>query len=125
MTSSPIALDTPGQIGIRVMATDPGTGPNHINPLSVTNTFFIDVQPPNSPPFAVDDTYSTFENVGVTAVLSTGVLHNDTDPNLDPFTGAVVDRADQRDADVPRERDLRLCPEQELRRSGLLHLPGH
>ena len=65
------------------MATDPGG-------LSVTNTFVIDVQPPNSPPSAVDDSYTTFENVGLTAVPSTGVLHNDTDPNLDPFTAAVV-----------------------------------
>ena len=82
-TGLPYVLGTPGQIGIRVMATDPGG-------LSVTNTFVIDVQPPNSPPSAVNDSYTTFENVGLTAVPSTGVLHNDTDPNLDPFTAALV-----------------------------------
>ena len=72
-----------GQIGVRVTATDPGG-------LSVTNTFFIDVIPPNSPPLAVDDTYTTFENVGLTTLPSTGVLHNDSDPNADPFTAALV-----------------------------------
>ena len=77
----PATLDTPGQIGIRVTATDNGG-------LSVTNTFFIDVMPPNSPPLAVDDTYTTLENVGLTTLLSTGVLHNDSDPNADPFTAA-------------------------------------
>ena len=64
-------------------ATDPGG-------LSVTNTFFIDVVPPNSPPIAIDDTYTTLENVGLTTLPSTGVLHNDIDPNADPFTAAVV-----------------------------------
>ena len=76
-------LDTPGQIGVRVTATDPGG-------LSVTDTFFIDVIPPNSPPLAVDDTYTTSENVGLTTLPSTGVLHNDIDPNADPFTAALV-----------------------------------
>ena len=38
-------LDTPGQIAVRVTATDPGG-------LSVTNTFVINVLPPNSPPIA-------------------------------------------------------------------------
>ena len=74
---------TAGQIGIRVTATDPGG-------LSVTDTFFIDVIPPNSPPNANDDTYTTPENVGLTTLPSTGVLHNDVDPNADPFTAAVV-----------------------------------
>ena len=76
-------LDTPGQIGVRVTATDPGG-------LSVTDTFVIDVVPPNSPPLAADDNYTTFENVGLTTLPSTGVLHNDIDPNADPFTAAVV-----------------------------------
>ena len=76
-------LDTPGQIGIRVTATDPGG-------LSVTDTFFIDVIPPNSPPLATDDTYTTPVNVGLTTLPSTGVLHNDIDPNADPFTAALV-----------------------------------
>ena len=79
----PLTLDTPGQIGVRVTATDNGG-------LSVTNTFVIDVVPPNSPPLAVDDNYTTFENVGLTTLSTTGVLHNDSDPNADPFTAAVV-----------------------------------
>ena len=46
--------------------------------------------PPNSPPIAADDTYTTPENVGLTTLPSTGVLHNDIDPNADPFTAALV-----------------------------------
>ena len=106
------ALDTAGQIGVRVRATDPGG-------LSVTNTFFINVMPPNSPPNAIDDTYTTLENVGLTTLPSTGVLHNDIDPNADPFTAAIVTGPTNGDADVPRRRDLRLHPEQELRRHRL------
>ena len=82
-TGLPYALDTAGQIAVRVIATDPGG-------LSVTDTFVINVVPPNSPPNANDDTYTTPENVGLTTLLSTGVLHNDVDPNADPFTAALV-----------------------------------
>ena len=92
------ALTTAGQIGVRVTATDPGG-------LSVTNTFVINVVPPNSPPLAVDDTYTTFENVALTTLPSTGVLHNDIDPNADPFTATCGDRTGTRDADVQRGRD--------------------
>jgi Ca2+-binding RTX toxin-like protein len=76
-------FDTPGQIGIRVTATDNGG-------LTLTNTFVITVVPPNSPPNAINDSYTTLENVGLTAIPSTGVLHNDSDPNADPFTAAIV-----------------------------------
>jgi Ca2+-binding RTX toxin-like protein len=76
-------LDTPGDIGIRVKATDNGG-------LSVTNSFVISVLPPNSPPNATDDAYTTLENVGLTTLATTGVLHNDVDPNADPFTAALV-----------------------------------
>ncbi len=82
-TGLPYALDTAGEIGVRVRATDPGG-------LSTTSTFFINVLPPNSPPNAIDDSYTTLENVGLTAIASTGVLHNDSDPNADPFTAAIV-----------------------------------
>ena len=82
-TGLPYVLDTAGDIGVRVRATDPGG-------LSVTNTFTISVMPPNSPPNAINDSYTTSENVGLTTLTSTGVLHNDFDPNADPFTAAVV-----------------------------------
>jgi hypothetical protein len=72
-----------GQIAVRVIATDAGG-------LSVTDTFIINVVPQNSPPNANDDTYTTPENVGLTTLSTTGVLHNDIDPNADPFTAAVV-----------------------------------
>ena len=76
-------LSTVEQIGVRVKATDAGG-------MSVTNTFFINVQSPNSPPVAVDDTYATLLNVGLTTLPSQSVMHNDSDPNNDPFTAALV-----------------------------------
>ena len=82
-TGLPYVLGTVGQIPIRVTATDAGG-------LSVTSTFIINVLPPNSPPVAVNDSYSTIENFGLTTLPSQSVLHNDVDPNADPFTAAVV-----------------------------------
>ena len=76
-------LDTPGQIGVRVTATDPGG-------LSVTNSFVISVVAPNSPPETHGDTYATAENVGLATLLPGGVLHNDLDPNGDTFTASLV-----------------------------------
>ena len=46
--------------------------------------------PPNSPPVAVDDSYTAFKGVTFTALPSESVLSNDTDPNGDPFTAKVV-----------------------------------
>jgi Ca2+-binding RTX toxin-like protein len=76
-------LNTVEQIGVRVRATDAGG-------LSVTNTFFINVQSPNNPPVAANDSYATLENVGLTAVLSTGLLHNDIDPGQNPMTAILL-----------------------------------
>ena len=73
-------------IGIRVTATDTGPG----TPLSVTDTFFINVVPLNTPPVAVNNSYTTLENVGLSVLASNSVLFNDTDPNGNPFTAAVV-----------------------------------
>jgi hypothetical protein len=39
---------------------------------------------------ALDNTYTTRENVGLTALPSTGVLHKDIDPDADPFTAALI-----------------------------------
>jgi hypothetical protein len=77
-------FNTVGQILVRVLATDP------ITHLSTVSVFTINVLPPNAPPIAVNDSYATPENVGLTAVISTGVLHNDVDPGLNPMTAAVV-----------------------------------
>ena len=111
-------LDTAGQIGIRVMAMDPGG-------LAVTDTFFIDVIPPNSPPNATDDTYTTPVNVGLTTLPSTGVLHNDIDPNADPFTAALVTGPTNGTLTFHADGTFVYIPNHELRRNGLLHLPGH
>ena len=111
-------LDTPGQIGIRVTATDPGG-------LSVTDTFFIDVIPPNSPPLAADDTYTTPENVGLTTLPSTGVLHNDIDPNADPFTAAVVTGPTNGTLTFHADGTFVYIPNNNFVGTDTLHLPGH
>jgi len=77
------ALSTPGPISVRVKATDPGG-------LSVTNTFIINVVAPNAAPVAVNDFYTTAQNVGLTVQSSTSVLRNDSDPNGDSFTASLV-----------------------------------
>ncbi len=72
-------LDTPGQIAIRVTATDTGPGA----PLSVTNNFFINVLPIDTPPVASNDAYSILEDATLTVTpASQGVLANDTDADV-------------------------------------------
>ena len=68
---------------MRVKATDPGG-------LSTTSTFIINVLPPNAAPVAVNDSYTAFKSVALTTLPSQGVLANDSDPNLDPFTAILV-----------------------------------
>ena len=104
-------LDTPGQIGIRVTATDPGG-------LSVTDTFFIDVVPPNSPPNADDDyLHHARERRADHAALDRRAAQRHRPQRRSVHRGGG-DRTDQRDADVPRGRDLRLHPQPQLRRNG-------
>ena len=75
---------TAGPINVRVTVTDPGG-------LTLTNNFVINVMPANTgAPVANPDSYSAFKGVTMTALASGGVLANDSDPNLDPFTGSVV-----------------------------------
>ena len=83
--AAPLGFNSTGQIGVRVKATDTGPGV----PLSVTNTFFINVVPLNSPPVAVNDSYTAFKNTTLT-VLPNGVMANDFDPNGDTFTAQLV-----------------------------------
>ncbi len=93
-----------GEIAVRVTATDTGPGV----PLSVSNTFFINLLPLDTPPIANNDSYSILENATLNisqaqpgpavvrpiapALLSTmGVLANDSDPDLgDRLTAHVV-----------------------------------
>src|SRR6185312_15947006 len=78
------ALPTAGPIAVRVTATDP-------QGLSVTNTFTINVAAATAgAPVAVDDFYTAFKAVAMTALPSGSVLNNDSDPNQDPFTGSMV-----------------------------------
>ncbi|MBX0329611.1 cadherin-like domain-containing protein, partial [Oscillochloris sp. ZM17-4] len=43
----------------------------------------------NDPPTAVDDGYSTNEDTSLTVLAASGVLANDTDPELDPLTAVL------------------------------------
>ena len=52
-------------------------------------TVTLTVRPPNHPPVAVDDSYSTPQNTVLT-VVAPGVLANDSDPDGDVLTAALV-----------------------------------
>ena len=84
--SAPAGFDTTGAIRVRVTATDTGPG----TPLSVTNTFTINVVPPNTPPVAANDFYTALKDQTLTVAAPNGVLANDLDPNGDPFTAKLV-----------------------------------
>lgn len=75
-------------MGVRVTATDTGPGV----PLSVTNTFFINILPLDTPPVANDDAYSILENASLSvATVRQGVLANDTDADIgDRLTAQLV-----------------------------------
>jgi Ca2+-binding RTX toxin-like protein len=89
-----------GQLAVRVTATDSGPG----TPLSVTNTFFINILPLDTPPVANNDSYSILENgtlsiahaamgpsATVTPPNTVGVLANDTDADLgDRLTAQLI-----------------------------------
>lgn len=77
-----------GQLGVRVTATDAGPGV----PLSVTNTFFINILPLDTPPVANNDAYSILENASLSvATVRQGVLANDTDADVgDRLTAQLV-----------------------------------
>ncbi len=93
-----------GEIAVRVTATDTGPGV----PLSVTDTFFINLLPLDTPPTANNDSYSILENATLAinlaqpgpavvrpiaqSLLSTmGVLANDSDPDIgDRLTAQLV-----------------------------------
>ena len=81
-------LDTPGQIAVRVTATDTGPGA----PLSVTDTFFINVLPIDMAPVANNDSSSILEDATLTVTPATqGVLANDTDADVgDRLTAQLV-----------------------------------
>jgi len=58
---------------------------------SGTATVTIDVQPPpNDPPVAVDDSYSTARGTKLTVTATDGVLANDSDANGDHLTAVLV-----------------------------------
>ena len=77
-----------GQLGVRVTATDTGPGV----PLSITNTFFINILPLDTPPVANNDAYSILENATLSvATVRQGVLANDTDADIgDRLTAQLV-----------------------------------
>ena len=62
-------------------------GTTNGNPATVTITI---APPPNVPPVAVDDLYSTMQDTTLNIATAGGVLVNDTDPESDPLTAALV-----------------------------------
>jgi hypothetical protein len=77
-----------------VSATFTQTAPDTIVTLRVTSSCgreasieqrVVSLLPPNAPPDAVDNVYSTTPNKPLTIATGTGVLANDTDPNGDIF----------------------------------------
>jgi uncharacterized repeat protein (TIGR01451 family) len=62
---------------------------NNNNTFSANNKFLAQA-PQNQAPTAVNDSYSTAEDTTLTRTAATGVLANDTDPNLDALTAVLV-----------------------------------
>ena len=80
-------LDFTGPLPIRVTATDTGPGV----PLSVTNTFVINVLPTSVPPVAHDDSYTIIANQRLNIqTVRQGVLGNDTDPSGNTMSAQLV-----------------------------------
>ena len=106
---------TPGQIGVRVTATDPGG-------LSVTNSFVIAVVPPNSPP----ETHGRHLHHGRERrsghVAPDRCAAQRLDPNADTFTASLVTGPRPRESrtDTPRGWDLRLYAETGLHGHGFV-----
>jgi Ca2+-binding RTX toxin-like protein len=59
-------------------------------PATVNITVNAPAPPPNNPPVAVNDSYSTEAGQQLVVAAANGVLSNDTDAQLDPLTAAVV-----------------------------------
>jgi len=85
--SGTLPVEFTGPLPVRVTVTDTGPG----TPLSVTNTFVINILPANLPPLATNDAYKMLENapLAIQTVLQ-GVLANDVDPNSNPITASLV-----------------------------------
>jgi len=66
-------------------------GNNTLYNVSVTRGGTLTVTEPNEPPAAENDTYSTSANETLSVAESEGLLANDTDPDGDTLTVAVVD----------------------------------
>ena len=97
-----------------------GDGSIDSNIATVTFT----VTPVNDAPVAADDGYTTPEDTPLVAVAATGILANDTDPDLDPLTGAIDHRRHRRYPGAECRRFVHLYPGLQLRRHGHFHLPG-
>ncbi|UKP00603.1 Ig-like domain-containing protein [Nostoc sp. UHCC 0870] len=59
-------------------------------PATVNITVNAPAPPPNDPPVAVNDSYSTEAGQQLVVAVANGVLSNDTDAQSDPLTAAVV-----------------------------------
>ena len=85
--SGTLPADFTGPLSIRVTATDNGPGV----PLSVTDTFVINVLPTGTPPIANNDSYTVVENTVLSVPTANhGVLSNDTDPSGNKMSAQLV-----------------------------------
>ena len=91
---------------------------------TATGSVTVTVTVVNDAPVAVNDAYTTNEDVPLT-VPATGVAANDSDPDGNHTDGNRRDRARARHADAQRERQLQLHAGGQLQRPRQLHLQGH
>ena len=77
----------------------------------------------NQAPVAAGDAFSTAEDTVLT-VAAPGVLGNDSDPDGDPLTAALVTGPSHGSLTLNGQRLVLLHPGGELRRQRLVHLPG-
>ncbi|MDJ0962137.1 MAG: DUF2341 domain-containing protein, partial [Acidimicrobiia bacterium] len=88
LTFTPAAA-TSGSADITIELGDDGGIANGGNDTSAPLVFTITVTPQNAP-VANDDAHGTLEDTPLSVNAASGVLDNDTDPELDPLTATLV-----------------------------------
>ena len=80
---------TPGVTGTDVFTYEASDGQGG----TVSETVTIQVEPfvpPNNPPVALSDSYTTTDNATLSVSSVEGVLANDTDPDNDPLLSLIL-----------------------------------
>ena len=112
---SGMTIDTNGLITFTPSANQ--DGPYSVNvrvsdplDLSDSTTFVVTVNGLNDPPIALDDTYDAQRGTTL-SIPAAGVLENDTDPNGDPLTAALVDAPNFGDVTVNPDGSFEYTPD--------------